>query len=258
MSKTYKSIEDVSSADLATIKNRLIIEGVIKLTTQMHIGIGDSDINFSPESAILRTSLNLPYIPSSTIKGNFRAAVEAFAKSLGNKQSKKEYICEEYPKKYCTVEQEKEVFKDPCVVCSIFGGNDLASHIIISDAFLVEDTIKELHSGLKPGIAIDREKQVSRDGSLFFIETLQPGAKFEFKIIINNITQETKQKEFELLQTLFHMINIGLVSFGGKRSTGMGRFVLENTTVKELKSKEDFLFSDDVEAKNYMDYFKLK
>ncbi len=254
MSKTYNSIEDVSSADLAIIKSRLIIEGVIKLTTQMHIGIGGDDMNFSPESAILRTSQNLPYIPSSTIKGNFRSAIEAFAKSLANKQNKQEYKCEEY----CRIEQDENVFKDPCVVCSLFGGSDLASHIIIGDAFLEEDSIKELHTKLKPGIAIDREKQVSRDGSLFFIETLQPGAKFELKLIVNNITQETKQKEFELLQTLFHMINIGLISFGGKKSSGMGRFELESTTVKELTTKEDFMFPDDVEAKNYKDFFKLK
>ncbi|MEE9378968.1 MAG: RAMP superfamily CRISPR-associated protein [Candidatus Lokiarchaeia archaeon] len=259
----------VLGMDLDVIKSRLIIEGIIKLKTQMHIGTGVDDTDFSPESAILRARLNLedelsfPYIPNSTIKGNMRSEIEMIANTLKQEINDKEYICNNYPEEICKIEKDSDErtkeLSTPCLVCRIFGGSDLASHIIISDAFPTEKTKEiistELKSGLKPGIAIDREKQVSRDGSLFFIETLQPGVEFNFKMIINNITEQTKPKEFKLLKSLFMMIKLGFLSYGGKKSTGMGRFTIENATVKHLYEKDHFLFPEDVQTIELYEFF---
>lgn len=274
MSEEKTSIEQVLGADLDVIKERLIIEGNIEMLSQMHIGVGGDDIEFSPESGILRTTSylpdidNIPYIPNSTIKGNLRSEAETIANTLQDKHKNVKYICDSYPGKpgkshnNCRIEIKRKtdtVFIDPCIVCRIFGGSDLASHIIISDAFPNKDDLELFKSELKPGIAIDREKQVSRDRSLFFIEILHPGAKFEFKMIINNISKgnNEKQYEFKLLRTLFKLIDLGFITFGGKKSTGMGKFVLKDVVVRELKEKQDFMFPEDVEPIDLNKYFEI-
>ena len=254
--------QSVSGIDLVIISNRLIIEGIIRLESQMHIGVGEENLEFGPESGILMTRIGIkenvyfPYIPKTSIKGLLRSEAEKIAKAFSKLENNPNYICKNYPEHYCRVEQN-ENYIEPCVICKIFGGEDLASHIIFSDGLPTEETKKSFKTKLKPGIAIDRKKQVSKDGSLFFIETLQPKAEFEFKMIINNLSRETKPLEYKILRTLFKMIKLGFLSIGGHRSTGMGKFIFINTTIKELKVKEDFFYPNEVESIDLYDYFEI-
>ena len=252
----------VSGIDLDIISNRLIIEGIIRLDSQMHIGAGEENIEFSPESGILMTRIGtkdkifFPYIPKSSIKGILRSEAERIAKAFSKLEDSPNYICRNYPEHYCRVEQD-ENFIEPCVICKIFGGEDLASHIIFSDGIPTEETKNIFKTKLKPGIAIDRKKQVSKDGSLFFIETLQPGAEFEFKMIINNISKETKPLEYKILRSLFKMIKLGFLSIGGHKSTGMGKFTFMDPKIKELKDKDDFFYPDEVESIDLYNFFEI-
>jgi len=258
MNEIVKIESKILGVDLDTIKVRLIIDIVLRLESQMHIGAGEDNIEFTPESGILMTRIGVkdksfyPYIPSSSIKGVLRSEAERIAKAFSKLDKYINYLCERYPE-YCNIEKGDK----PCVICRIFGGNDLASHIIFSDGIPNKKTQKKFKTKLKPGIAINRKKQVSKDGSLFFIETLQPGAEFQFKMIINNISKEIKPLEFKVLQSLFKMVKLGFISIGGKKSTGMGKFSFIDAKVKELKSKNDFLFPDEVESQNFYDYFEI-
>lgn len=266
MTEEFDNLRDVPGADLDVIKTRLLIKGIIKTESQMHIGTGDEGTMFTPESGILLTNLKkgdtsyFPYIPKSTIKGILRSEAERFALSYSKFDCAIKVKCDNYPENYCKIEHERMeriVFFKPCIICRIFGGEDLASHIIFSDGLPNEKNFKNFQTKLKPGVAIDRKKQVSVDGSLFFIETLQPGAEFEFEMIINNISEETKPNEFKILRILFKMIKLGFVSFGGHKSTGMGKFQLVNTKIKELKTKDDFLFPDQVNDQDFYQYFDI-
>ena len=269
MTEIIENLSDVPGVDLDIIKTRLLIKGIIKTTSQMHIGIGADDTSFTPESGILLTNLIkgntsylIPYIPRSTIKGILRSEAEKIARSYTKFDSSIKVKCNNYPKSFCRVEQKNEYdqeinYIEPCLICRIFGGEDLASHIIFSDGLPNEETLKNFQTKLIPGIAIDRKKQVSADGSLFFIETLQPGAEFEFEMIINNISKETKPLEFKILRFLFKMVKCGFVSIGGHKSTGMGKFQLINTKIKELKMKDDFLFPNQVKDQDFYQYFDI-
>lgn len=254
--------QTISGIDLDIITNRLIIEGIIRLESQMHIGVGEENIEFSPESGILMTRIGtenkifFPYIPKSSIKGILRSEAERIAKAFSKLENNPKYICKNYPEHYCKVEQNDNSI-EPCVICKIFGGEDLASHIIFSDGIPTKETKNSFKTKLKPGIAINRKKQVSKDGSLFFIETLQPGAEFKFEMIINNISKETKPLEYKIVRTLFKMIKLGFLSIGGHRSTGMGKFIIIDPKIKELKHKDDFLYPDEVESIDLYDYFEI-
>ncbi len=257
-----KTNYQIQGVNLDIIKERLIIEGKITLKSQMHIGIGEENIKYTSDASILLTKLDpesedsFPYIPRSTLKGIFRSEVERIAKALSKQDPNHFYICDN-EKGYCRVEIDKEKYLKPCAVCRIFGGSDLASHIIVSDAFPTEDTKKNYKIKLKPGISIDRKKQITCDGSLFFIETLQPGAEFNLFLIIDNISKNKTPIEYKLLRTLFYMIKLGLLSIGGMKSTGMGRFELKDATIKELKSKEDFLNPEKVKSQDLYEYFEI-
>jgi len=66
----------------------------------MHIGAGKDTIDFSPESSILYTQIggkedNIPYIPSSSIKGIFRSDAELIASMLQKEAPDVKYICSE-------------------------------------------------------------------------------------------------------------------------------------------------------------------
>lgn len=248
--------------DFDSIKTRLLISGIIVLTSQLHIGVGDDYTKFSPESGILMTKFgtresSVPYIPNTTLKGIFRSETERIAEGLSKINPNTKYLCTDFPNNQCNVEGD-EKGDQPCAICRIFGTNGLGAHIIISDALPTKETMMSFQTKLKPGIAINREKQVRRDKSLFFIETLQPGAKFHFQLIVNNIAEKQKPIEFSLLRTLFAMIQFEALSIGGKRSTGMGKFRLEESSVRLLVNKQDFLFPEQVPGSDIASFFNLK
>ncbi|MHA1766100.1 MAG: type III-B CRISPR module RAMP protein Cmr6 [Promethearchaeota archaeon] len=251
------SASKINDVNLAKIKNRLLISGDLKIISQMHISMGELESSeYTSENSILYTRLGydnetkIPYIPSSSIKGVLRAEAERIARIFDQTDPKVKYICKGKDK--CDV-QNKEA---PCVICKIFGGNGLASKIIIADALPTKDSIDKIHIRVKPGIAIDRKKQTSHEQSLFFIESLQPGVSFQFRIIINNILKNN-EPEFKILRSLFKMIQMGFIFIGGKKSIGYGRFNLENAIVKELSSKEDFLFPENIKEISLESYFDL-
>ena len=78
-------------------------------------------------------------------------------------------------------------------------------------------------------------------------------------MIINNISKGNSEKEYEfgLLRKLFKMIDLGFITFGGKKSTGMGKFVLKDVVVRELKEKQDFMFPEDVKPIDLNKYFDI-
>jgi len=228
----------VSSADLDIISTRLIISAIININSQSHVGKDEDNTEFASKNSILTTYLSVgdpnvyPYIPSSSIKGIMRSEIEKLAKLIPNK-------------------------KDISIVESIFGGKNLATHVIISDALPTDETKKNFQAILKPGIAINRKTLTTKEKSLFFIETLQPRVEFKFEMIINNITESSKPLEFRLLKNLFNLIKRGLLSIGGKRSVGMGKFTFQNAKIKELTSKEEFLFPEKVQSQDLFTYFKI-
>ncbi len=256
------SEQKIIGKDLDKIEIRLIISGTIKLTSQLHIGMGDNYSQYSPESGILLAKLgedgeiSVPYIPNTSLKGILRSEAERIAYAFSKTDPYANYLCNGFPDQMCDVEGGDKG-DEPCAICRIFGTNGLGAHFIISDALPTQETIETYDTKLKPGIAINRKRQVTRDKSLFFIETLQPGAEFDFQMIINNISRELKPIEFKILRALFSMVQKELLSIGGKRSTGMGTFHLKKTTVKKLSKREDFLFPEQVDGESIESFFNL-
>jgi CRISPR/Cas system CSM-associated protein Csm3 (group 7 of RAMP superfamily) len=65
----------------ADLRSRYLINGRLVMKTALHIG-GGNDVSTVTDSPVVRLPMGEPYIPGSSLKGAFRAAVERFVPLL--------------------------------------------------------------------------------------------------------------------------------------------------------------------------------
>jgi len=226
--------------DFSKLSSRIIIEGILKTKSLLHIGAGETEI-FGPDNPFIKIEYGdsgkvVPYVPGSSIKGVLRAEVERIARKEG--------------KRVCI---PPDVCRDPddlCIVCQIFGSTALASHVRIWDAYPESDDVKLV---TKPGIAINRVTGTVHPGHLFTIQAVPPHTKFKFRMIIENIDKKDNRMKF-LMKALEALRN-GYIQIGGKKSTGMGVVCLEDLRVKEF-DLDTLINYGKLEEKNYEDFLK--
>lgn len=68
------------SLDRSRLRSRYLFEGLLVLDTALHVGGGPASM--ATDSAVVRDGLGRPFIPGSSIKGAFRAAVERLAPNV--------------------------------------------------------------------------------------------------------------------------------------------------------------------------------
>jgi len=216
--------------DFDELKARYIIEGELETKTQLHIGAGNLGLFSSIDNEFIRINKGgkeLPYIPGSTIKGILRSMVEMILRRNGN-------VCYPYPEAIC--DDENSI----CDVCYLFGGKHNASRIQVMDA--IPEDENQVVMRVKTGIAIDRVTGAARRGALYEVETVQPGSKFNFKMILENLDlegndqsrDENEKRRINALKWVLKELLDGNVYIGGKISTGLGRVKLVNARVKKL------------------------
>jgi len=213
----------LSVNDFDKLTCRIEIKGVLTNLTQLHIGSASTDSlgEAEADNPLIRVHIKgnkVPYIPGSSLKGVFRTFIERIASSSG------ESICNPFDHRSpCQTIEGKQ-----CIACRIFGSQQIASHIYVSDAM----PISEYFTTIKPGIGINRVTGSTQRGALFMIETLAPNAKFEFQMIIENIDIfKNESAEGKLLKFLFKQLQNGTIRIGGKTSSGLGAVKLE---IKEI------------------------
>jgi len=229
--------EAIPYADHHKLINRIIIRGYLKLITALHIGTGETNI-FGPESTILTTHYKIgdeiPFIPASTLKGILRAEAERIARS------ENQNVCFSNNMKACK--------EDHCIICQIFGGQNLATHVLLKDCFPLEETSVKL----KPSVAIDRKTAKAKTGAVFFFYTLQPGITFDFEMIIENIEDQARLR---ILKFLIRELTEGWIQIGGKRSVGLGRIELEDVEIFQISSLNaliDFNSAQKIPLKDFL------
>lgn len=222
----------MTNADFDKLKCRYIIKGILENITQLHVGTGEAETEFSTvDNPLIRISINskdIPYIPGSTLKGILRTEVEKYFRALGNT------ICYSYDHhSLCNTGK----IEDLCSACQIFGSQQISSHFVISDAILL-NTEKHPFPGIKikPGNAINRITGVAQHGALYQVETIQPGGFFEFSFQIENIDLKDNSNELTRgIKFLLTQLLEGWIQVGGKRSSGLGQIKLIEAQVTEIK-----------------------
>jgi len=227
-------------ADFEIFNCRYVVEGVIINETPLHIGAGREEFG-ATDNPIIRDISGMPYIPGSSLKGVIRNIVEQYLRSKG------EYVCDVF-----ISDEEREKLesegKEPCLVCRIFGNTRLASHVRVFDARPLNGKMDNI--GSRTFTAINRILGVVNSGSLFDMEYVEPGSKFRFKMIIDNIDLLGDDPRADpLLYVLCIMINVGF-QVGGRKSIGFGHIKLEkgSFSVKKFSVKDGKLVLEDVTA----------
>ena len=241
-------------------KNLMITQGtttLTKQTTNKHwkitatidsaLCIGDSgSSDTAADKATVKTTDGKLYIPASTLKGIWRHATEAIARSQGH------YVCNSpLPQNMCPRKQEElqdqntDLFQhNHCVICQIFGSPQRESSIVVNDLkpdidLGIEATVN------RSGVTINRNRRVAEDARLYFTETSIPNAGFEFSgdvSLSNNITDE----QIKLLTAGLKYVH----AIGSGKTRGLGWL-----TIKHMQSPDTETHSPDTESLQIADDF---
>lgn len=207
--------------NFSKLSSRYIIKG--ELINQQQIHIGAAGAGGLKESLvdngfirIYKGEKLIPYIPGSSLKGVFRSFLERIARAKGDN------ICDTLDHR-----SKCQKSKNVCVICAIFGSQSVASHVLLADAY--PEIFK---MNIKPGVAINRVTGAAQRGALYNIETISPGSRFNFEMIIENIDLSRNSPESEYIRFLLNELIEGHIKIGGKTSAGMGSIKLE---IKEIR-----------------------
>jgi len=233
----------LSFGDFDVFKVRYIIEFELDAESPVAISSGKSFIGpiDNPVVRIRRKGGDVPYIPGSSIKGVFRSEAEKIARSKGEK------VCDILNPngedgELAREEKEKEDYK-PCIICQIFGGPTIASHVYFYDAYPSEASYS---LGTIRRTSINRITAAQMPGRLFAIEYINPGSKFKGKIVVENIDiLSDSDKRSAIFNEVFKMFYRGQLPIGGMKSIGMGYFKVNKIKVTKLCIKEGKFIEED-------------
>lgn len=225
-----------------------IIKATLTNEAPLSIGSGRGALVGGIDNPIVRLGGH-PIIPGSSIKGVLRSEAERYAKSRGWP------ICDviadptfEMKKK----EEEKDLY-EPCVVCRVFGGPTVASHLVFSNAIA-----RHYHVETKTRVSICRLTGGQYPGRLFDIEYVVPGSKFNWRVkiegydLVNEVTDEV-----ELINYLVKKFIKQGIWIGGGRSYGHGLVKMEIEKVEREELRNGELTIEDYTDK-YLKFLGLK
>ncbi|MEE9378975.1 MAG: CRISPR-associated RAMP protein Csx7 [Candidatus Lokiarchaeia archaeon] len=217
---------------------RFIIRGTLTNITQLHVGAGGAETEFSIDNPLIRLKIGdkqVPYIPGTSLKGIIRTEIERYLKSDKDYETFSfEKICYPYINDSdCNTGEIQNI----CLACRIFGNSQVGSHIIISDAILDTENFAFPGVKTKPGNAINRITGAAQSGQLYDIEALQPGGVFNFEIQIINIDLSIDNIITRALKFILKELQEGWIQVGGKRSTGFGQIKIKEAKIIEMRPK---------------------
>lgn len=227
--------------DLNKIESITRIEGTLINETPLRIGLGsESPLGSAVDIAVYRVD-GVPVIPGSSLKGAFRAYVEAIAPSLGVERVHQPWNNE-------TVQEEGRS-GDFCPICGIFGSTELASHIRVYDANPLDSSTAKTF--VKTGIGIDRVfGAVKPSIGPFKEEFVSSGIEWSFKMDVYNIKLYPQPNDVrgKLLRSLIDALKGYGLNVGARKSIGAGLirlkkakytiYALENGRLKIVEEDE--------------------
>ncbi len=240
--------------NFAQFDSRYIITGVLTNVSQLHVGAGGAETDFSIDNPLIRLKIgntDVPYIPGSSLKGIFRTEIEKYLKAQEKPEESKQYenVCYVYDSKNrCNTKEIENI----CLACRIFGNSQISSHIMVSDAILNMDYFPGVKN--KPGIAINRITGATQRGAFYDIETLQPGGIFSFELQIININLKESNVITRAIKFLLKELLEGWIYVGGKRSTGLGKIKVEDAKITEImpETLHDFSQLKAIDLNNFL------
>jgi len=222
----------------AQLHTRYRITGRIVLDTALHIG-GRGAITVT-DGPVIRDGDGRPFIPGSSLKGAFRAAVERIVPNIGlstcslsDNNSCADILDNKTRDKQPNEDKLLNMLDDDlCDTCKTFGTTYLASVAFFHDAPISElwRNLPEVPTQIRDGVGIDRDSERAREGIKFDFEVVPPQAEFEFALSLEN----PRESDLGLIALGLQEFVGGMIPLGGIRSRGLGRCHLEDVRVQSV------------------------
>jgi len=223
------------------LRKKLRIQFDLVFDTAWRIGSGKEGETLSDLGVVLDPS-GQPVLPGSSLKGRLRSTCESLAHALGLKTCMLDHEVSGVPctsdvKYYHQVREKyreasrhgiserlKWIEQHTCDVCKLFGSPVMAGRIRVSDGELKEwaEIVQ-----VRDGVVIDRDSQTAVDGLKYDYEVVPPGSRFRVTVDLEN----PSDNDLALIGAALFEWTSGS-SLGGFTSRGLGRFHLENITLK--------------------------
>lgn len=166
------------------------------------------------------------FLPGSSLKGTLRSYVEKVLRTVWT-EGGPEWCCDPFDDKTACGRRltgrqydrsPSARYKDACSACKLFGHTGMASHLALSDAYLVPG--KELRIEQRDGVAIDRVTGAVTAGP-FTMEIVTRGT-FRAMLSLRNF----QLWQVGLLAVALRDIGAGRVPVGFGKSKGLGKMGL--------------------------------
>ncbi len=226
--------------DRSQLRARYRITGRIVMDTALHIG-GGRNPSAATDSPVVRDGSGRPFIPGSSLKGAFRAAVERLVPNIPHlrtcglgdaSDACANRLREELKDRRNIPEGELLTILDRilCDTCRTFGSTHLASVALFHDAPVSEvwRTLPEVPTQVRDGVGIDRDSERAREGIKYDFEVVPPQTSFDFALTLENPTEH----DLGLVALGLQEFIGGMIPLGGIRSRGLGRCHLEDVRVE--------------------------
>jgi CRISPR-associated RAMP protein (TIGR02581 family) len=226
---------------MPAFERRFLFTGRLKTTTGLHVGGGGYSLS-PTDSPVIRGPDMKPFIPGSSLKGSFRSTVEKLAPAvelsscaliedapcpgapgIDQKQFNKRREEENWNEAKLMIELDQSL----CDTCKLFGSPYQASKIRFDDLEILDwpGTTQ-----IRDGVAINRDSEKAVDRLKYDYEVVPPDTAFDFRITL----EEPTDHDLGLACIGLSEFAAGLAGLGGKRSSGLGRCVLEEPKVYVL------------------------
>jgi len=221
--------------------------GLINLTP-LSIGAGRSATSVleGVDNPIVRMDGKV-YIPGSSLKGVLRSEAEKYIRTVHGESP--EYVCnilDPNDEVYGELSRKKRLKEkyEPCLICRLFGGPTVASHVKIFDAFPSRYVTE-----YRKCVSINRITGGQHAQRLFDIEYVVPNSFFDLTIEVENIDIMNHSDESKVIRYLIKKMVEKGIQVGSKKSTGFGKLKAERLTATRYYLDDGELKKEDVTKK---------
>ncbi|QKR00773.1 CRISPR-associated RAMP protein [Metallosphaera tengchongensis] len=207
-------------------KRTVYIDGEVIAMSPLRIGVGRANLDptSTARDTLLKDPQGRPVIPGSSWKGIFRSTGERILRDKGlevcsgiggDNCLEKRDLSDEFQKLIKNnVNGALDMFwKKTCLNCKTFGAMSVIGAVKLADSVASHYTL-----GVRTIIAISRTEGAVAEGALASVEFVEPGSKFSFRLIGNNLPNYV----IGYLVRIMEQIHLGLSQVGGQKSRGFG------------------------------------
>jgi len=225
---------------------RYLISATLETATGLHVGSGSG--NERTDATIVRNVWGRPYLPGSSFKGVMRSTIERQIEALVSPSLHTCLLSEGMANCLTTDAGRQEMYqgklesREPeealmrflesdsglCDTCRLFGSPYSQSRLFVQDLHLEGDPA--VATEVRHGVGIDRETLTARERIKFDYEVLPTMNKFTCELML----ERPSALDWGLLALGLLEMTAGDVSFGGRRSRGLGRVVLQLNSIRVL------------------------